>query len=378
MRIALVSEYYYPHLGGVTEHVHNLAAQYRSLGHEAVIVTSRVAGDGEERAGVRYVGRSRVVYANGSFARMTTAPRLRARIAEVFEEERIDIVHVHGALSPTLGLFAPGVAFRMGIPAVATFHSWFPRSVGYRLFRRVMQRDFDRLSARIAVSEPVVRAFSRYFGGAWEIIPNGVDVEHFHPNGRRPMEVTNTPRLLFLGRLDPRNGLDTMLAAMPSVLKRHPRAELVIVGDGPLRRLYEGRAQALGPGVRFAGRVLDERWSYYAHADIYVCPTERASFGITLLEAMACGTPMLVSDIIGFRELVDGGREAALVPPNDPAAWANGITKLLDEPELRSQMGAAGREKALLFSWERVAAQVMELYERVLGRRKVGAWARVS
>ena len=373
MRIALVSEFYYPHLGGMTEHVHNLALHFRRWGHHAVIISSRVSGDHEERDGVRYVGRSRLVYANGSFARFSTGARVAANIADVLRQERIDIVHVHGGLSPTLPLMAPRVARRLGIPAIGTFHSWFPRSMGYRIFKRPLQREFSRLSARIAVSEPVVWAFSRYFRGPWEIIPNGVDVDYFHPNGRRPMERTRSPRLLFLGRLDPRNGLDTMLAAMPMVLERHPRAELVVVGDGPLRPLYEGRAQALGRAVRLVGSVLQERTSYYAGSDIYVCPTERASFGITLLEAMACGTPMIVSDIIGFRELVDGGDEAQLVPPNDAVAWAGAISDLLDDPERRRRMGAAGRAKSAIFSWERVAEQVFDLYERVLGRQKVAA-----
>ena len=373
MRIALVSEYYYPHLGGITEHVHNLAAEYRRWGHEAVIVSARVSGDEVEREGVRLVGRSRLVYANGSFARITTAPRLGHRIAEVLRKEKIDIVHVHGGLAPTLGLLAPRVAQGLGIPAVGTFHSWFPKSAGYSIFRRPLQREFSRLSARIAVSEPVVRAFSRYFRGDWEIIPNGVDIGYFHPSGRRPMELSLSPRLLFLGRLDPRNGLDVMLAAMPRILERHPRAELVVVGDGPLRPWYERRAQHLGRSVRFEGRVLEERTAFYAHSDIFVCPTERASFGITLLEAMACGTPMLVSDIIGFRELVDGGDEAQLVEPNRADLWADAVSDLLDDPERRALMGAAGREKSAIFSWDRVAEQVLEVYQRVLGRRKVAA-----
>ena len=373
MRIALVTEFYYPHLGGITEHVHNLAAHFRRWGHEVVIITSRVAGDTVEREGVEYVGRSRVVYGNGSFARFTSGLGVGSRIAEILRRERIDMVHVHGGLAPRLAMVAPRVASRLGIPSVATFHSWFPRSVTYWLFRPYFQREMDRLSARIAVSEPVVRAFSRYFEAPWEIIPNGVDVSDFHPNGRRPMERTGQPTLLFLGRLDPRNGLDTILGAMPAVLERHPGAELVVVGDGPLRSHYERKAERLGRAVRFVGKVLEERTTYYAHSDIYVCPTERASFGITLLEAMACGTPMLVSDIIGFRELVDGGAEAGLVPPGDPAAWARSVSDLLDEPLRRARMGLAGREKAMRFSWDRIAERVFALYEQVLGRRQVAA-----
>lgn len=372
MRIALVSEFYYPHLGGMTEHVHNLAARFREWGHEPVIVTSRVAGDTKEREGVRYVGRSRRIYMNGSFARLTVGMRISARIAKVLRDERIDVVHVHGGLAGTLPIAAPRVAHRLGIPAVATFHSWFPKSVAFRTLKRPLQREMNLLSARIAVSEPVVWALSRYFRADWEVIPNGVDVNAFQPRPRR-RSVSNHPRLLFLGRLDPRNGLDTILEAMPRILDRHPAAELVVVGDGPLRPMYERKARDLGRAVRFVGQVLEERSRYYSESDIYVCPTQRASFGVTLLEAAACGTPMLVSDIIGFRELVDGGEEARLVPPFDVEAWGESVSDLLDDAHTRARMGVAGRAKAALFSWDIVAERVLGVYERVLGRKRVAA-----
>jgi phosphatidylinositol alpha-mannosyltransferase len=373
MRIALVSEFYYPHLGGVTEHVHNLAQRFRDRGHEVVVITSRVAGDTEERPGVRNVGRSRLVYANGSFARFTTGSGVAWRIAQVLRQESIDIVHVHGGLVPTLGLTAPRVAQKLGIPVVGTFHSWFPRAVSYRVLRRPLQREFSRMAVHIAVSEPVVDAFSRYFRGDWEIIPNGVDTGQFRPDARFRPDASRPPRLLFLGRLDPRNGLDTMLAAMPGVLERHPSAQLIVVGDGPLRGMYERHARPLGDAVRFVGHVLDARRAYYSGADMYVCPTKRASFGITLLEAMACGTPLLVSDIIGFRELVAGGEEAELVPPEDASAWARRIGDLLDDPQRRQRMGEAGRAKAARYSWDRIAEQVLGVYESVLRRERIAA-----
>src|SRR5881628_1389395 len=181
MRIALVAEDYYPQLGGVPEHVHNLALQLNAWGHTAAVVTSQM-GDYPDADFVRRVGTSRVIYANGGVSRVTTGWRLRRRLEELFRAERYDLVHVHGGLAPTFGLAAPFAAWRLGIPVVAT----------------------------IAVSAPVVEANARYFDADWEIIPNGVDTSFFKPNGRRSTDaLTDRPRLLFLGRIEPRNGLGT-------------------------------------------------------------------------------------------------------------------------------------------------------------------------
>lgn len=367
MRVALVTEFYYPHLGGVTEHVHNLALEFRRRGHHVVVITANMRGQAADPDFVRRVGTSRVIYSNGSFARLTTGVGLRAAVTRILRDERIELVHAQDVLAPTLGLVASSAAWRLGLPVVATSHTWFSSAPLYRLFRWYLQPRLERVAARIAVSEPVVHAMSMYFDADWEIIPNGVNVQYFHPDGRRPDDYRRRgPRLLFLGRLDPRNGLDTLLAAMPRVLATHPDAKLVVVGDGPLRGRYERRAAELGAAVEFVGQVNGERPAYYGGADLYLCPTTKASFGITLLEAMACGTPLVVSDITGFRELVAGGREAVLVPKDDAAAWARAVVQLIDDPDRRVTMGAAGLAKAAEFAWPRVAERVLAVYRRVL------------
>ena len=364
MRIALVAEDYYPQLGGVPEHVHHLANELIARGHQATVVTSRMLGRHGDPPFVRRVGRSLVIYSNGGVARITMGWRLRDRLAGLFAELRSDVVHVHGGLAPVLGLAAPRAAWRAGIPVVATFHTWFPRSAAYRVFRRPLQAMLDRHAAAIGVSSVAVAAMSRYFTAEWRIIPNGVDVDTFHPDGRPPAaERTGGPRLLFLGRLEPRTGLGTILEALPRIAERFSGVELVVAGDGPWRTSYRRQAARSGAAVRFLGPVFAERPALYREADLYLAPTTRASFGTTLLEAMGSGAPMLLSDIPAYREVA--GPNAAFAAPGDPGAWATAAIALLGDAARRQAMSEAGRAAALEFAWPRVVDRILAVYERV-------------
>ena len=368
MRIALVAEDYYPQLGGVPEHVHHLALELNRRGHATTVVTAHMRGAQDDAPFVRRVGTSVVIYANGGVSRITIGWRLVRRLTQLFEEGRFDVVHVHGGLAPTFGLAAPLAAGKAGIPVVATFHSWFPRSAGYRLFRRPLQRLLDRHAAVIAVSQPVIDALSRYFRASWEIIPNGVDLTTFQPNGHRPGDMDGRgggPQLLFLARLEPRNGLSTVLDAMPRILRRFPTARLVVAGDGPWRGYYERRARPLGDRVRFLGRVFGDRPAHYGAADLYLCPTTRASFGVTLLEAMACGTPLVLADNVGFRSVVRDGVDAAIVPGPDPDTWAETTIALLEAPAKRAALSRAGTATVAGYAWPRIADRTLAVYERV-------------
>ena len=372
MRIALIAEDYYPQLGGVPEHVHNLARQLTAWGHHVHVISAKMREANADAPFVRRVGTSVVIYSNGGVARITVGWRLQRQLEELFRAERYDVVHVHGGLAPTFGVVAPLAAWKVGIPVVATFHSWFPRSVGLRVFAPIFQWLIDRHAATIAVSSPVIEAMSRYVHANWEIIPNGVDTTFFQPNGRRPIDALRRgPRLLFLGRLEPRNGLNVLLEAMPLILRRFPNAALTVAGDGPWRGYYERRARGLGLGangrVRFVGRVFHERPLVYAAADLYLCPTTRASFGVTLLESMACGTPMVLADNVGFRSVVREGREAVFLSDQRPEVWADTVTGLVADVERRAAMQRAGLDRAAEFAWPIVARRELEVYERVTG-----------
>ncbi len=365
MRIALVAENYYPQLGGIPEQVHHLALELNRRGHDTIVITADM-GPFQDAPFVRRIGRSVVIYANAGMARITTGWRLTEQMARVLREHRTEVMHVHGGLSPVLGIIGPWAARRVGIPVVATHHSWFPRSIGYRLFKRPLQKLLDQHAASIAVSSAAIDAMGRYFKAPWEIIPNGVDVDFFHDRGHPAAAASGDhPRLLFLGRLEPRTGLDVVLAAMPTIMARFPGAELIVAGGGPWLKHYRKYAARVGARVTFLGRVLEERPALYRSADLYLCPTSRASFGVTLIEAMGCGAPIIASDLPAFREVA--GPQAVLVPAADPDAWAEATIALLADPARRDAMSRAGREAALGFAWPRVIDRLLAVYQRALG-----------
>ena len=365
LRIALVTEYYYPHLGGVCEHVHFFAREARRRGHHVDIITSNLPG-AEPQPHVIRLGRSQPVYANGSQARVTIGLGLRRRMRKVLRRGRYDIVHVHSPLTPILPLLA---IEESEVPVVGTFHTYFDQSRGYSLLNDFFQRRLEQLAAAICVSHSTTVALERYFSASWRIIPNGIDTDVFHPSvGAPPAIRKDVPSILFLGRFDPRNGLSTLIDSFRKVKGRARQAQLVVVGDGPLREHYYKQARG-DEDITFVGAVLEGRPSYYAHSSIYACPTTKASFGITLLESMACATPIVCSDILGFRDVVMHEREALMTPRGDRDALADALVRLLDDEGLRIQLGTAGRHESMQYSWPRVTTQVLQVYHTVLGQR---------
>jgi len=228
-----------------------------------------------------------------------------------------------------------------------------------------------RLHGRIAVSGAAKHFIDRYFPGEYKIIPNGVDVAKYQRAVPLARWMDGTRNLLFVGRHEPRKGLVELLKAYRILRKTGCECRLLVVGQGPLSR--EARryvaTRRLG-GVEFLGRVSDEeKAQLFRSADVYVSPaTGGESFGIVLLEAMAAGTPIVASDIHGYKGVVRRDREAILVPPREPKQIAAAIARLLRDDALREVMGQNGVARAQDFSWERVTAKVDDFYGIVIRR----------
>ncbi|MDQ3973604.1 MAG: glycosyltransferase, partial [Actinomycetota bacterium] len=180
------------------------------------------------------------------------------------------------------------------------------------------------------------------------------------------------PLLLFVGRLEPRKGLDVLVRAFLRLRGAHPRVRLCVVGEGPeRRRCQEMVPPSLRPDVLFVGAVAEaEKPRYHASADVFVAPnTGGESFGVVLLEAMAAGLPVVASDIPGFRVVAKDGRQGRLVPPGDAFALAEAAGTLLTNERLRRAMAAEGRRSVADYDWPRVARRVEQVYDAVVGRR---------
>jgi phosphatidylinositol alpha-mannosyltransferase len=377
LRICMVSDLYFPEPGGIAEHIYHLSRELRRRGHVCHVLTTSFGRScrpavtpTDDAQFVHRIGRGLLVPANRSLSRVTVGYRLGRQVSGLFAREGYDIVHIHGSLAPTLPLAALQHSRTLN---VFTFHAGHDRSAGYRVFRRYLLRYFRRLHGLIAVSEAARRAMADYFPGDYRVIPNGIDIRAFHPDARPlPAPAVDRPRVLFLGRFDPRKGLGYLLRALPLVKRAVPDVQCVVVGSGPrgVDRYRRELDPALAADVIFTGRVpSSDRPRYYAGCSVFCAPsTGNESFGIILLEAMATARPVVASDIEGYREVLNDGVEGLLAPPCDEQALATRLIRILQNPELARTMGQAGRARAVTFSWRRVADQVEAYYRELLGR----------
>jgi phosphatidylinositol alpha-mannosyltransferase len=368
MKIGLVCPYIYPDNGGVAQHVRFLYENLRLRGHDVRILT---ASHGPQRASEGDILRLGVGFSvpiNASVGTLTFSPRYLSQIGAMLDRERFDVLHFHEPFVPFLSLFLLRESTSVNI---ATFHAYAGFSPSYEFGSRALRGHARRLHGRIAVSAAARHFIDRFFPGDYKVIPNGVDVPRFAKAVPIARWQDGRPNVLFVGRHEPRKGLLDLLKAHRIMRKTGSNARLLVVGSGPQEREARRYVATRGlQGVEFLGRVSDsEKAQLFRTADVYASPaTGGESFGIVLLEAMAAGTPIVCSDIHGYKGVVRRGREGLLVPPRAPRELAIAIDRLLRDPALREQMGAAGQERAEDFSWPRVTAKVDDYYGFVIRR----------
>jgi phosphatidylinositol alpha-mannosyltransferase len=385
VRIALVSPYSWTYPGGVTRHIEALAGELRAQGHEADVVapfdpddaTSRRLHRGarpqpcEPPQGFVSLGRTIGVPANGAVSNLAPTPASVYALRRALRGGSYDVAHIHEPVAPTIGwdalMSAPD---RLAL--VGTFHTYSTNRLtnGIAAIPLGARRRMNRLHARIAVSEAAAWTARRFFGGRYRIVPNGVrlGVEQEGEVGARD---DGPLRILFIGQAVERKGLPVLLRAFEALRDQVP-ATLTLVGASAAEiapMLLDSR------GVRALGKVSDEdKHAELARADVLCAPSLRGeSFGMVLTEAFAAATPVIASDMPGYRDVARDGVDSVLVAPGDPLALAEALRELALDPSRRERMAAAARERAERFSWTRVAAEVADVYGEAIAAAQENA-----
>jgi phosphatidyl-myo-inositol alpha-mannosyltransferase len=370
MKVGIVVPYSWSFWGAVVEHVELQAAALRRLGIETRtlmghdppgsftrVLHPRLGRHGHPPPDVIPIGRSVIVPANASLPNIVLSPTAPFRIRRILAEERFDVLHLHEPMTPATCVAALALA---RTPIVATWHA--SGDLGWmRGGRRLWGFLADRIDHRIAVSPQARDSAARHLPGHYEVIPNGVLIPpEADPGGREE-------RIIFAGRHEPRKGLQIMLRAWPRIRER-TGVRLRLIGSDPLAvRLLLSRLRLSDDGIDILGFLSQEDFtSELLRAKLLCAPSLGGeSFGMVLTRAFACATPVVASDIAGYREVLapDAG---VSVPPGDPDALAEAVVALLADEARRRGLGEAARELAQAnYSWDDIAGRLVEIYERV-------------
>jgi D-inositol-3-phosphate glycosyltransferase len=391
-----------PQAGRQNEYVAQVAERAVAHGYAVDVFTRRVAPDAAEmipwRPGVRIVhidaGPARVIDRDELLPHMGD---FAERMLEFVRREQMqyDVMHANYWMS---GYVAAIVKRALGIPFVITFHALgkvrrthAAPSDGFPTARPIIEeRVMQEADAILATSPEEEHDLCMHYdapASRISVVPCGVDLERFHtiPRScaRSSLDLPATgDMLLGVGRLIPQKGFDDLIRAFAQLRRRHmltPR--LVIVGEsmrnaeefGPdeLARLrHVAREENVEEYVTFAGACSQEELcAYYCASDVFVTAPRYEPFGLTALEAMACGTPVVGTRVGGLKFSVQHGHTGLLVPPQDPTALADVVARLLKTPEERAILGRQGQQRArAAFSWNDIVSRLTHVYGDVVER----------
>ena len=362
-------------VGGAEAVVYNLASFLAQKGHKISIFTTSANSKSEieECNGVTvYRYRTNIRVASGKFS---------LGLLKNIVKYPADLVHVH--ISVPIGDIAGWLCARRNKkPLVVTSH------LDMGSYSGIICKPFDylyyKLADKILSDADVIITPSEHYANEdllrkykekVNVISNGInirdfDIKYSKDECRDKIGLSaNEEVMLFVGNLESRKGLDILIKAMHKIVKNTQDTKLVLIGIGSMKNGLKSLAEKLGiiEHIKFAGFVDEsEKVSYYKSADIFVLPSLYEVFGIVNLEAMACGVPIVASNVGGIPDVVKDGENGLLVPPSNSEALADAIIYLLENEDVREKMGNNGREKIKDYSWGRIANETEKVYDEVL------------
>ena len=286
--------------------------------------------------------------------------------------KRIDVVHTHDSIA---FLASPIFGRLTGVPNIFTFHasifsegreadySWVTTQV-FKFANRFTARRADKL---VCVSREMIDC-ARFAGASEDkliLFHNPIDLSLFKNTNRR----RNGNTCLYVGGLRPVKGVEYIIRAVPDVLERLPQTKFILVGDGSSRKDIEQLITEIGmsESVQLAGRISREKLlAYYQKADVFVMPSLNEPQGIVALEAMACGLPVVGSNVGGIPEMVRDGENGLLVTPGNASALSDAIITLLTNKQLIRNYSVNALQTAENFSWENNIEKMIDLYEGIV------------
>jgi phosphatidylinositol alpha-mannosyltransferase len=363
MKILQVSDSYYPDPGGVSEVLYHLSNALRDLGNEVNILTGGHPQAKEDEKVTRF-GHRISLHANKSEVNWTFSPSLFSKVGNFIHTNSFDIIHTHGPFAPNLPFLA---LVYSNATNIATFHTAFSDFNYYKLSKFLFTHISRKINGSICVSRKAFNEIYPHFPqGNYEIIPNGVDTKRFNPKGAKLQEFPNKRIILFLGRLDPRKGLQILLDAFPLIKEKIPDAILIVAGKGAPPT---GIPETLRKSIVFKGMIPPEMVPlYYRSAELYCSPALFGeTFGIVLLEAMSSGTAVIASDIDGYREVIPD--KEMLFEKGNPKSLANKAISLLKDNSKLQKNIKTGLETAKKYDWNNIAIQTENFYKSVLTKK---------
>jgi glycosyltransferase involved in cell wall biosynthesis len=377
LKVALLSDWYLPRLGGLELHIRDLALGLTASGCEVHIVTPNPAAPGAQAHGLPAVT---LPHPRGVIVHRLTSPLLprwkivytrRAfeEIGALFARERFDVVQTMVSVISPAAIGGAWVARQMGIPTVVTFHSML---LGFRPVLELLDlaSGWSRWPVLFSAVSGAVAAEAQDLvpGSDVHVLPNGVDATRWgvDPVPGSPGEL----RLASVMRLNMRKRGGPLLDAVARAQRRlgcEARLRLTLVGDGPQRHRLRRRARRLGldQAVRFAGYLpREEVRQVLARSDVFVLASWLESFGIAALEARAAGVPVVALDRGGIKEFVRDGRDGLLARTD--RELADRLVTLAREPDLLARLAEGAREQPVPHAWEDTLARHLEAYRAVI------------